>query len=355
MSAYAVAMPPQDFDLFGTSSGDQYADLLATSQAFAMPNVFFDSPFTGAMAAIDPSAGGSTAGQASLQPPMMQPRDFISTTQAMHIKHGYSPAASPPLHPFQGMAPLPVSSADVVASAHSTSNSTLGSPALHSQHQAQYQEPWGLGLPHGVMPQHQHQHQQQQPFATSALEQDLDKQAGFVGESATVPTSSSLQSLRLVSAASPLQSVPFPPSWSRHGAASADGHSSSASSQASTSPLTASHSPLEEALRSPAPQRVGPHAQWLPDRPLVHPYAPDGHALPRRASSLSNQVWPPQQQSPQAFVPSQSEQLVTSPFFNQSSGRFIPPLESSCRFSSSFFCLFSATRYGRILMSRHSG
>lgn len=308
-------MPTQDFDLFSTSN-DHYAEMLAaTSQGFSMPNAFFENPFANAMSTLD--------SMATLQAPVHIPHtgDYISTTQAMHMKHGYSPAASPPHHAYDSMVhAMPSTSAEVTTSAHSTSNSTLGSPALQAQQHSQYHEPWGLGLAHAILPQ--------QTYTTAALEQDLEKQAGFVGESTKV--SSSMQSVN--STRPSIQSADFNSAWGAQ--------SNSSGSQAGTPPLTASHSPLEDRFQSPTPSVASLRPHWRASQSLVQSNSHIDVSTSRRGSLLSNQVWPLPHSTPQA--PSQAlvaspEQLITSPFFNQSSGNFIPPLESSCRLSFSVF------------------
>ncbi|MBE7180259.1 MAG: hypothetical protein INR71_03460 [Terriglobus roseus] len=327
-AAYPHAMPPHDFDLFNASSNDSYAELMATTQGYGVPNAsFFDTSFAAVMSTLDSSP--------SLHAPVhLAPSgDFVPSTQAAHIKQGYSPAASPPQHSFDSMPPpQPSTSSEAGASVHSTSSSALASPALvaqppHMQSQPHFHEPWALGLSQSI-PNHA-------PFVTSTLEQDLDRQPGFVGESMNV--SSSAQSALV--AQSPLSSIDFQSAWS--------GSTRSGGSAASTPQLTASHSPLdavaEDRFSSPtAPFVPSTHAPWLSSQPLVSS-KPLGSSVAQypQGPLLSNQVWLPPAAAPvqsQPFVAS-SDQLVSSSFFNQSSGRFVPPLESSCRFPFQVFAL----------------
>ena len=291
-----------------------------------------------------------------------------------------SPSASHTLdHP-----PSVLSSASG-ASAQSTASSAAGSPYSHATSNIPGQEHWteshqGLGIVPGIVHNEGYGHE---IFPITRIESDpgfdSDKfPNGFVGESKILSSSASMD--RSISSLLSSRSAPqnFSPTFSspplvldtsivgqnvtidtilsevncKIGTPSqmmspGSGDSFQASPDSLKS-IRVAHSPQHTKgfFKSP----VTPASAKSPFTPRTHsPFSSRHHDSRRDSTSPSpNRFHPYGRPAPTPNSQAQFHRHESqSPFFSQSSGRFIPPLESSCRFSSTtplcfllFHCFF---------------
>lgn len=226
--------------------------------------------------------------------------------QQYHQRYTSSGSASPSISQSLDHPPSTLSSASG-ASGQSTASSTVGSPYSLATHSLTSQDAWsepnqGLGIAPDIV---HNDGFTQDIFSSSSLENDLCFQGGkfpdnFVGESGI------------------FSSISCSPSFPEFEASLIRGNTSSLL-----------HSPLPQSL----PNTIDPFVMFCnisgrqePFKPPVQPASKSYPILrrvasPRRNARAQNQT---QCHSPQNL------------FSNQSNGGFIAPLESSCRFSSSF-------------------
>jgi len=261
---------------------------------------------------------------------------------------------SPGSHSFEYHPALNLSSiSDSGASVQSTISSAMASPSVQPQHSE-----WNQQLVPGIV---HHDSLHTDLLASSGFELDTipvtDK--GCVGESTTVSSivseSQSSTSLAHVFAShgcSPLEQQPFaiPGAWSLPGAffrAQEQPHPStrvtstalpaidvslqtgttSLSDKIFQSPTTPASASSPHYPRSPILERVKGR------RPSVAPLA----KRPRGASPLTQTMSYEENELPER--PHAPPPTLTSPFFSQSSGYFVPPLGSSCL--SPYYLFFS--------------
>lgn len=258
------------------------------------------------------------------------------------------------------------------ASAQSATSSAVGSPFSHTTSNLPGQEHWvdsqqGLGIAAGLIANESYGHE---VYSLNHLEHDLnisgDKFSNFVGELEKFPSSSLsnsgpvLQSFVLPSAATPLvlntnmvsrevamdtmmneintpvcsissagTSVNHTPTSFRANTPAPSPTQSNGIFKSPTTPASA-YSPLTPSATSP----IGTRRHAFLRHPLLGGHDLRTPGIHRRAPATSTR-WSPYDKpmasfkSPGRFSHDHSQ----SPFFGQSSGRFIAPLESSCRFS----------------------
>ena len=367
-----------DFVLYSTH--DSYPDFMPTSHPY---NPYLNSTGAG----FEPFPVPFTAAS--------QPHDFgfAATAASQHVKAGYphTPAESPTNsanNSFDIQPPNLSCTSDSGASVQSTSSSAMGSPSLNASYA---QEPWstvgaGLGIAPGIA------HPGQEPFGTSGYEYDPvlvnEKIPGCVGESQSIsspqrsmqPTASSAFPSSLAFSSSQNQSQSYSSNvfsseqrpFQR--ATSVDtcigGHQSPRSASSLQTPTSANPYPS----RNPQPALQRAHTSGLFTAPgtseFRSPTTPASAtrlhtffsprmerrarlpSIPALQDNRTRSKSSPVTGSPQGFSTSTSSQDISSSqalptsFFNQSSGNFVEPLESSCWFPcpslfvSSLFLLF---------------
>lgn len=241
-----------------------------------------------------------------------------------------TPSASPSSMSQTYDQPPSILSSNSGASAHSTSSSVEGSPYVHATHQIPFQEKWSdpsYGL--GINPQAGHDAYGHDPAGENYpnhpdLTLDPSRYPSFVGECGDFVSASFSNPPILNSAKSTAQAFPL----------SANIHESI--QKESGAALAVPSSPLvyQEGISTGQPGGPSP----ANNEPFQAPGTPASVASQaRRMSWLRNgadhlrplsrgqsMMSPPL--SPVLFHPSQNL------FFTQSSGRFVPPLHSSCWF-----------------------
>ena len=294
----------------------------------------------------------------------VQPDQFsFGLDQSYHAKNhlqpsspNYSPSNSAS-HSFDPQNPPVLSStSDSGHSAQSTISSTMGSPSVQPQPSSDWNQPQGMSIFPGIVQSDSLGHD---VFATTGfdLESISVTDKGCVGE--LTAFSSSQQS----SIVSPFNFSSHPTSFdllrdSGHFSQSSGVDKWSIASNALPTTNDDNSLPIQSAL---TPQPSGslecmspndsifksPIAPASATSPVVERVkgkrrAPVAPPAPKRArgSSPLNQAMSYHESDlparPQAPPPT-----FTSPFFTQSSGNFVPPLESSCPSPSSLFRLFS--------------
>lgn len=287
------------------------------------------------------------------------------------VSHRYTPQGSPSTSTSQP--PSTLSSASG-ASARSTASSAVGSPYSHATHSLNGHEQWsestqGLGLAPTIL-QNEGSFSHDSfvvPSLEHALFYDDDKFSGsFVGESQKVP-SSSIATSRDISSALPAvsscsASQTFVPAFSSSPSAVApsagtydvtiDTILEEVNSTISTpTPMASPGMPPSSQPSSPVFQRR--MLAFDTDTTFKSPTTPASAMspfAPRAASPFSMRGYDPRQH--QTALPAPPQRSATydrpiasrvssghthggqsqTPFFSHSSGRFVPPLESSCWF-----------------------
>ena len=296
------------------------------------------------------------------------------------------------------------SGASAQSTAQSTASSTDGSPYASARHVLPYEDKWsghlhGLGIAPGIVSSESISHES---FPPANFDNDLiledSKFPNFVGECEKNSLSISLSpsfALSVFSGLAPQTAVPV--IYSRQLALETtaitknitiDSILEEANSEVKTavqliSPISAA-SPAASPTTSINRHKASSPAQWessfkAPTTPSSAAFCcpsrstssqnPDRHAFPgspivplhdvtaRRGPQQSPERCHPYNQSSPPLIP-QHQNLCgqpQSPFFNQSSGRFVAPLESSCRFSlsSSFPYIKKLYPCSSVLLSVH--
>lgn len=312
--------------------------------------------------------------------------------------HGFTPAGSPCPSISQALdhPPSTTLSSASGASVQSTASSAVGSPYSHATHNLPSQDQWteshhGLGIASGVV--HSNNGFGQDMPQWSGMENELifdssKLQDSFVGESENIssspmsPTCSAPLSVSPCSASQTFASgFSFPPqamaptSLGNGRNVTIDTILEEVNSTIQSSPCTTSPTSACSTSASPvcAPINRGSLSSPRGARSFRSPATPASAISPsfpnpaysprsrqpglRRPSVTSSNksraqrtsVSPTEMYSPYTRplpVPEYHEQFSfvqsSSPFFGQSSGRFIPPLQSSCWFSLCILSLFSA-------------
>lgn len=315
------------------------------------------------------------------------------------VSHRYTPQGSPSTSTSQP--PSTLSSASG-ASARSTASSAVGSPYSHATHSLSGHEQWtestqGLGLAPAIL-QNEGSFSHDSfvvPSLENALFYDDDKFAGsFVGESHEVP-SLSIATSRAISSSLPAvsscsASQTFVPAFSTFPLAlalSAGTHDvtidtilEEVNSTISTpTPMASPGMPPSSQPSSPVIQRR--MSALDPDTTFKSPTTPASAMspfAPRAASPFATRGYDPRQH--QAGLPAPPPRSASyerpiasrvssghthggqsqTPFFSHSSGRFVPPLESSCRFPLPSFIsiilqLHSLYSYSQVSKSDDTG
>lgn len=304
-------------------------------------------------------------------------------------QHRFTPAGSPSPSISQALdhPPSTTLSSASGASVQSTASSAVGSPYSHATHHLPGQDQWteshhGLGIASGVVHHDDgfgHDMAQWGSMENELIFDSSKLQDSFVGESENIssssifprrPVSLSISSSSASHGFAPAFSVP-PRAMASHGARNGrnvtiDTILEEVNNTIQSSPRTASPESTSSARTSPvtaslnqgsACSPLGPRSFKSPITPAsaISPSFP-GAAFPpkvrqrglRRQSVAASSGFKSQRTStsptdryspyarpfpaaePQESFPSFQSQ---SPFFGQSSGRFIPPLQSSCWFS----------------------
>lgn len=283
-------------DLFATSH-DTYPDM----QSYLPPGNYYEGPFSAAMSTFDSYQSMNAFAQVPHSQEYVEPsRQVKSNAQR------FSPDPSPvsASQSFEMAPPQLTASSESGASAQSASSSALASPTLHAQ--TSFHQDWSL---HGMQTVPQDAYSQQQ-FQNSSFGSDVsNKLPGCVGESSMLPSSSRFNVNRAISSVS--LSSTFPTSF----------YPARNASQCAPAPDCYRHS---EPLPS-ASSYGGLPSSFRP------PMAPLPTTRQRTNPLLSNHIWPPTPPPlSDSFSPSQSSH--SSPFFDHNGGRFVPPLDSPCRF-----------------------
>lgn len=336
---YAPAMSAPDFDLY--PSQPEYPGYLPIASQSYMPlSSYAEGPYGVAMPTPDSYSHTHTAAPPNVS--RMQEFQYNFDAAAQNMKNGYryTPAVSP-AHSASNlfeMAPPQLSAAsDSGASAQSTSSSAMGSPPSNSQ---VYHEPWNAFDALGLAPSIVHQDSfSQDTFAASGTEHDsvtaFDKLPGYVGESPIVSSSSQQSRLPIAASSSTSEQSMLSYSLSSHTATvGACGPPSAPQRQAS--------------LRQPSPATTSRFkSPSMAASVMLPPFTPSAHvqeqlrrsasayetSASRRNPTASNRAKPPVLSSDDPASSCQSSpDTHHSPIFAQSSGHFVPPLESSCRF-----------------------
>lgn len=321
-----------------------------------LPTSFAENPY------IDPTPFDSFQSQQALAHPVQQQFSFNTESyqQAKNHLQPQSPTYSPSnsaSHSFDFQHPPVLSStSDSGASAQSTISSAMGSPSV--QHQASNE--WGQQQRMNMLPSiMHHDNMAQDLFATTTF--DLDNvpatEKGCVGEFTNV---SSFQQPQTVSPFN-MSSLPFAfvPAQDAHFSGSQDwslppsdrsphaawqSMPSHATLPAYPSGINTTHatSPNDGMFRSPTTpasatspvlERVKGHRQAS----VAHQASRNPRSVsPLAASTTYHEDDVPSR--PQAPLPT-----FTSPFFSQSSGHFVLPLESSCPSPLLISYIFSLT------------
>ncbi|KAF1814990.1 hypothetical protein P152DRAFT_241287 [Eremomyces bilateralis CBS 781.70] len=270
------------------------------------------------------------------------------------FENPYSPPESP-LQPLDMNAPRLSTASDSTGSLSSTSSSTIPSPALPAAFEAWSYAGLGLSQAEGFP--------MSQAFISSSsydagpILAAAPKDPGCVGESSEVPSLSHFS----VSSAFPSSSESFKSPVLRYPRRSSIARPflENTSSPTATTPTEIPRSngstvtPIEsqdggmfKSPSLPASRMASPYlrcSQVPQQEPHGGPRSVAGSPVaPRRNSLLSHQIWPPSAavEPVQGNFPASSESL-SSPFFHQSSGIFVPPLESSSANSDRAFRSFS--------------
>ena len=332
-------------------------------------------------------------------------------------QHRFTPVGSPSPSISQALdhPPSTTLSSASGASVQSTASSAVGSPYSHATHNLPSQDQWteshhGLGIASGVV--HSNEDFGRDMAQWGGMENELlfdssKLQDSFIGESENLPSSSPisrncLASLSIPSCSAPQdfisgyslphQSVASNPSGNSRNVTidtileevnstiQSSPRTASPISTSSTriSPVTAptKHSPQgHRSFRSP----TAPASAMSPSFPNTSFASWTQRRGPQRQSVMTgpdsksprNSVSPTDRHAPYARPFSGPESQAhfpsfhsSSPFFGQSSGRFIPPLQSSCWFSLlilplfffsfsysiSFFFFIVTTHVGKLLI-----
>jgi len=306
-----VEYPPHDFELY--SNQEAQFDVLASSQPYLPTSTYLDPTFS---APFDAGSLQAFSDMPRSQADLRFHFDGIAQGVKPSYQH-YSPAASPNSgsHSFDVQPPNLSTSSE---SGASVSSSAMGSP---------YHDAWssmnGLGLAPGIVQ------------GSSGFDYDdvvaTDKFPGCVGESFEISSSTSVSS-----------SVAFPCASSVPSSSSSVGSHRANRACLETPPSRScsfgqSNPRSEESSQSSVFRSPTTPASAKFSSPLSMRRSPSGPGVykTRRNSLLSNEIWPndiPESNTDSSLSPANRR----SPHFNQNSHSFIPPLESSCRFPSSF-------------------
>jgi hypothetical protein len=222
------------------------------------------------------------------------------------------------------------------ASGPSASSSTMGSP--HSIHGHIVPGPeYGLGLAPSIVSYNDYGHNDY-TFQVSGMDDQFALEFNptktnpnsFVGECKNISTSTPRQHGSISSNPESLSSLSTFVSSPVTIDTPTPMRSDSRPMASPITPASATRSP-DECFKSPSVSAFSPSSSRRPSQAFTTPfYAPSSTAGRPRDTRLS-----PISSSSQPFTSEQSPSYTTyhqSPFFSQSSGNFVPPLESSCRF-----------------------
>ena len=332
-------------------------------------------------------------------------------------QHRFTPVGSPSPSISQALdqPPSTTLSSASGASVQSTASSAVGSPYSHATHNLPSQDQWteshhGLGIASGVVHSNDgfgHDMAQWGGMENESIFDNSKFQDSFIGESENLsssPISPSCPASLSISSCSaaqdfrsgyslPHQTMASNPSGSGRNV-TIDTILEEINSTITSSPPTASPISTSSTRISPATAPInhspqGPRSFRSPTAPAsaMSPSFPNAsfaswtqRRLPRRQSVISgadlkcprNSVSPTDRHNPYARpfpIPEPQAHFPSvhspSPFFGQSSGRFIPPLQSSCwfsllillllffslTFSLSFFFLIVLTQLRKLLLT----
>jgi hypothetical protein len=214
------------------------------------------------------------------------------------------------------------------ASGPSPSSSAMGSPHSLSGHVVpgpEWSNPQGLGFNTTIVGYDGYSHGNEYTFTPSGMEDfDLNfnpaKPNGFVGESQNISPSASRQHGSISSLPDSVSSIStFVPSPS--GLDSCIDNCDIAASGQAASPITPTVTLLKSGMDESFKTPVSPYS-----------HSPVSSRRPSQAFSSSRSRDPRSSPISQSFTAEPSHSFRPSHFFSQSSGSFVPPLESSCWF-----------------------
>ena len=304
-------MPSHDFDLY-SSTQESYPDFLATtSQPYVPATSYLDGPYTSALTSLD------SYNHAYNTTPKTQ------TYQPEPSKGHFNPY-TPPVGGSPNLShnqPPNLTSSESGTSIHSTS--TTASPSLHPQYQTTWDMSHGLGLGPGIVP---HDSFTQDAFVSSGIEHEsissTDKLPGFVGEFNNVSSNFKRSSVVAFPSTSstPHLSQYISSQLGEHDRDTTPGWMTQYPSKrkridSSASPVPNASNALFKTPTMPASaitptSPVGASQNWTRSRTSPN----SGLPARRRNSLLSNQVWPPAEDTQKTPV-----SLTTSPVpFNRS-------------------------------------